>query len=300
MKVESIKFQSAEKLIRGAVIPQLGTRVSTLQARVPSTDNWIDVFDPGDADQTRPAHFLSGPPNVNRAKNGKINWLGRQYTLGENHALHFELSSRSSKLIDSSESSVITEFIASRDVPDRKWPVDYRVQVERYASGSMFGTKVEVTNLGNLPMPVSLADHPMIPRTLGKALLYAPARYYFPMEDCIPTGERKSIEPESIYDYSNFCAVAEGLDDALAGCVGPVIISFPERRLTAVIEDLEGNARFLQIWNDPNRSVWAVERQTSIADSVNLSSQGIGDLGLQVLNPGQKWQTHIRWSFAFH
>jgi aldose 1-epimerase len=251
-------------------------------------------------------------PFPNRIRGGRFTWGGKGYALPQNdsaqqNAIHGFACRHVWRVLDqgAGEGSawVTGEFQAARDAPESRplWPADYRLRLTCRLYADRLTLTAVVENPDKVPLPFGLGYHPYLhlpyPDGGGSpdAVVEAPARAYWKLQDGLPTGTTHSVEagrdlnsPRSYHGLH--------LDDVLTGLdlePDPVAGGLCWRgRVDGLNLYASAAFRELVVFTPPHRRAMCLEPYTCATDAINLQQRGV-EAGLLVLPPAGRWEADV-------
>ncbi len=299
---------------KAEVWPALGFNCFRWQAVKDGRPLELLYSDPGLFADGRPTR--SGIPILfpfpNRIRDGRFIWAGKEYRLPLNdgpkvNAIHGFACRRPWRVVgqgaDASGAWLTGEFHGDRDAPDCRglWPTDYRIRVTYRLGTGVLRLEAEVSNPDAQPMPFGLGYHPYfrVPFAPGVApedcKVFVPARSYWVLEESLPTGERRPVDPSrDLNAPRRFTDLT--LDDVLTDLPPGPGVTVPVTR--GMIEGAPGGVtlevrcttgfREMVVFTPVHREAFCIEPYTCTTDAVNLQARRV-DAGWQALPPGGRW-----------
>ena len=292
------------------ILPGLGFNCFSLQ--VPVNGEVVEAldaeagFEKGDQRGSR-----SGIPWLfpfpNRIERGRYNWRGKDYQLpvsdAYGNAIHGFVMDRPWRVVAADAQTAVAEFQLSIDAPDRQllWPSDFLIEVRYTLRQACLRADIRIVNAGDQALPWGLGTHPYFRAPLGskskagQCLVQVPAASNWELNDCLPTGQQRPVEPARDLRHG---AALEGLklDDVLTGIEitgGTVVTSLLDPAAgVAVTQVTDRIFRECVVFTPPGRPCVCLEPYTCVTNAINLEQQGI-DAGWQVLSVGGEVRTWI-------
>ena len=271
-----------------------------------------------------PALFTGGRPTrsgipvlfpfPNRIRAGRFTWAGKEYQLptddpAKKNAIHgfacrhpWRVANQGS---DEHSAWVSGVFRCSVDAPASRplWPADHEIRLTVRLGAGLLRLEAEALNPDEVPLPFGLGYHPYfrLPFSAGveqaSCAVSVPARDCWVLEENVPTGERRPVDPAR--DLNAPRRVSElQLDDVLTGL--PDEPPGPDALIERGV--VEGGAplrlfcspafRELVVFTAPHRQAFCIEPYTCTTDAINLQQQGV-DAGWLVLPPGGRWRAVV-------
>ncbi|GIW82224.1 MAG: aldose 1-epimerase [Gemmatales bacterium] len=252
-------------------------------------------------------------PFPNRIRGCVYHWQGKEYRLPHNdssgyNSIHGFACRTPWRCLDEgadADSAWLTaEFHCSQDAADclSLWPADHRLRVTFRLFENRLRLDACVENPGTSPLPFGLGFHPyfgtpMAPGgTERDCFVEAPAREFWQLDQCLPTGERKPVDEPRNLTQPRCCSDLK-LDDVL---VLDRDGRTPRRDGLLSCGRLRQGPWTLQLWASPafrelvvftpvHRRAFCLEPYTCVTDAINLQQKGI-DAGLLILQPNETWQ----------
>lgn len=254
-------------------------------------------------------------PFPNRIAVGKYRWEGKDYQLPCNdapqkNAIHGFACRKPWRVVgqgaDGASSWVTGEFQISKDAPEAKgfWPADAILRLTYRLQAGRLRLEAEVTNPDKVSLPFGLGYHqyfrvPLVPG--GKpeeCLIQVPAKEFWELNDCLPPGTRKPVDPpRDLLRPRKFPDLQ--VDDVLTGIdrtqrpepASGLSWNGTLRQADAGLElSMHSSPSFreLVIFTPGHHEAFCLEPYTCVTDAVNLQARGI-DAGWLQLTPGAKW-----------
>jgi aldose 1-epimerase len=244
-------------------------------------------------------------PFPGRLEGTRFEFEGRTYALPEGdgigNAIHGFVLNRPWQVIEHTSGRIVGRFQASEVDPDilKRWPSDWRLDVEYALAASRLECRVTVENTGEDRLPFGFGSHGYfrVPFGVGGSAegyrVRVPARQYFELADMLPTGRILPVEGERALDEGIDFADSN-LDDVFTD------LDFADGVCRTTIEDVRGGRRLVfefdetcphcVVYNPPHREAICIEPYTCVPDAYRLSCHAI-NTGLRVLEPGERFTT---------
>ncbi|GIX04127.1 MAG: aldose 1-epimerase [Planctomycetaceae bacterium] len=247
-------------------------------------------------------------PFPNRIRGGSFDWQGTCYQLPLNdrfgHAIHGFCHDRPWRVLTEGPQSARAEFQLSVDAPERLpwWPCDFILEVDYELLPHRLRANFRIINPSpDRELPWGLGTHPYfrLPPTPSSAqehcTVEVPAHEYWVLEQCLPTGQKKPVDPSRDLREGARCHTLQ-LDDVLTTleCIGPQVemTLTDERGGIQIVQACSPIFREIVVFTPPARSAICLEPYTCVTDAIHLQQQGI-DAGWRVLPPGGEFRTWI-------
>lgn len=243
-------------------------------------------------------------PFPNRIRDGRFAWEGKEYQLPINdpqkkNAIHGFVCQRPWRVADQGADAtsawVTGEFLGSRDAPECRsfWPADYRIRITHRLTPGRLRIEARVDNPNQTSLPFDLGYHPYFLAVAADCQVRVPARNYWELSECLPSGERKPVAEDR--DLNELRAFEElTLDEVLTDLPTPsdsARLCFRGRirnGATSLAMFTSPSFREMVVFTPPHRQAFCIEPYTCTTDAINLQQRGV-DAGLMVLPPGQSW-----------
>ncbi|APZ92146.1 aldose 1-epimerase [Fuerstiella marisgermanici] len=268
----------------------------------------------GFADGTKPPSHSGIPllfPFPNRIRSGRYSWDGKDYELpeslvgyeGSGNAIHGFCLDRPWRIVSQTESSVTGVFQTSKDAPERLplWPADAEIEICYSLNNACLRADIEVGNPSDTPLPWGFGTHAYFKLPLSrnsdadKCAVYAPVKKTWELNGCLPTGQILDPPKDAQLDRSPYFGDLK-VDDVYTS------VESSNGVVECKVTDEQAGLQMIQRCDDSFREIvaftppWAtavcLEPYTCTTDAINLQQQGV-DAGLQVLEPGGKWNGWI-------
>ena len=309
-----IKISDPETGSFAHILPELGFNCYQFQAMVDGQS--IDVIDAPPEFQYGDQRPSSGGipilfPFPNRIANARYKWEGVSYELPADKTYHDKMGNAIHgfcldlpwRVIHQEENYAIAQFQLSIDGKNRLkyWPGDIFIEVRYEVRGATLRADIRIGNPGKTSVPWGLGTHPYfkVPlsdqSSLKNCLIEAPAAEEWVLEDCLPTGVKKSI-PESHdlregawLDQLKPDHVLSGLPE---GTEQYECLIMDEQAGLVVSQDYDSLFSELVVFTPPHRNCVCLEPYTCVTNAINLTRQD-AETGLRVLPPGSEIKTWI-------
>jgi aldose 1-epimerase len=260
-------------------------------------------------------------PFPNRIRDGVFTYRGRTYRLPKNdsakaNAIHGFAPRHPWRVVgygaDAASAWVHGDFRLSKDAPNTAdvWPGDALLSVIYRLTPDRLQIEMRVRNVGEGPFPFGVGLHPYFrppAADVSRAVLHAPARSIWCLENGLPTGERRS--PPDDLNWNRPRPVSGTQLDTVYGDLGAIAEAAGGMVLRATLGDVELPGR-LELWTTldfresvlftpPHRQAVCLEPYTCVTDAVNLQAAGL-DAGWRELAAGGEWSGTVafRWNPA--
>ena len=281
--------------LRLEVCPGAGASIVTFEMAM--GDVWVPIMRPTPPeavaafDTDSMASFVLLPYS-NRIRDARFTFRGKEFQLRPNFpdgtAIHGEAWKRPWKISEERIDSLTLTFDLA-EFSDITFPFPFRAKLCYRLSGTVFDTRLELTNSGVHDMPAGFGFHPYFRRTLTKphegVELEARVDGAYPGETPLPTGP--PVPVSSNQDFSALRPIEEpGLDHCFAGWDGRATILWPGSGVQVRVE-CEEVFSHLVIYTPKGEPFFALEPVTNCNDAFNLAEGGQEGTGMRVLAPGE-------------
>lgn len=174
-------------------------------------------------------------------------------------------------------------------------PLDYRAHQSFALREDGLEVALEVTNVGDGPMPAGIGLHPYFVRTDGMMLRAHVDHVWLADGRNIPQ-ERVPLPAKWDFAKAPRLAALE-LDHCFGGWDGRAEIHWPESNLTLRIEAAPVFGH-LVLYVPPNQDFLCIEPVSHVNDGFNLLERGVESTGVRVLAPGATLAGGIRLRVA--
>ena len=270
------------------LLPEFGGSIAAWEMRPDGSAAWQHLLRQWKGSSVAPADaytFACFPlvPWSNRIGGGGFEQAGRLYALRPNRAgepfpIHGD-GWLQSWTIDQTGDDHIALTLTSNGFDGS--PYHYRAS-QRFSMGKDSLTiRLEVTHLGDDPLPYGLGLHPYFPRNAKTTLQMDTTGLWLCGDDPMPVSHTTRYPPS--FDYRQPTALDGPLiDHCFTGWDGHAVISYPDRglRLTLTMRDCNGYAL---MYRPPDLDFFCLEPITHPIDAFHMP----GRPGLQILACGQ-------------
>ena len=231
-------------------------------------------------------------PFSNRIADGRFRFGGRIYRLDRNfppepHAIHGHGWQNPWVVAEASPSRAELTFRHAVSGT----PFDYRARQVFVLRENGLEVALEVTNVGDGPMPAGIGLHPYFPRTEDVTLRARLDHVWLPDERKIP---QQRVTLPAAWNFARGLRLAPlDLDHCFGGWDGHAELHWPETDLTLVIEAAPP-FRHLVIYVPPGQDFFCIEPVSHVNDGFNLLERGVEGTGVRVLAPGETLGGTIR------
>jgi aldose 1-epimerase len=248
-------------------------------------------------------------PFPGRINGAAYSFEGRDYQLEPSdafgNAIHGFVFNRPWRVVDQSAARLVAEFQASVDDPSilDRWPSDFHIRVSYEVRGNELVSVIRYENTGDGSLPCGFGTHAYFRLPLAEGsrvddtIVTAPINEFWELEKMVPTGRRLPARGDQRlsdglrldeHQFDTVFRVARADDDSLVRTrltdptSGRVLTQTFDRVFTQCV-----------IYTPGHRQAICLEPYTCVPDAIRLAAQG-HDTGLQILRPGQSFETTIK------
>jgi len=296
------------------ILPELGFNCYQFRAMVDG--QCIDVIDSHPEfhlGEQRPSS--SGIPILfpfpNRIAEARYKWEGVSYELPADKTYHDQTGNAIHgfcldlpwRVIAQEETYAIAQFQLSIDGKNRLkyWPGDIFIEVKYEVRGAALRADFRIGNPGSTSVPWGLGTHPYfkVPLSeqgsLNNCLIEAPATEEWVLDQCLPTGVKKSISKSHDLREGAFLDQLD-VDDILSGLPEGIAqyecLIMDQQAGLVVTQDYDSLFSELVVFTPKNRSCVCLEPYTCVTNAINLT-RADAETGLRVMPPGSEMKTWI-------
>ncbi|HEX5634471.1 MAG TPA: aldose 1-epimerase [Gemmatimonadales bacterium] len=285
---------------RLGLLPALGGSAAAWQAERPQ--GRVDLWRRWDGARADPYTFASFPlvPWSNRISGGGFDHAGRFHAVapnraGEPYPIHGDGWLQRWQARREGADTVVMTLESDRFGGN---PYRYRaLQRLRLLDGGL-DQDLEVTHLGDAPLPYGLGQHPYFPRRPGTRLRAPVSGVWLSGPDALPTGHAETLPPG--WDLCDTEATGSFVDNAFTGWSGAAHVDWPGEKMRLTLRvpgwatgwGARGGCCLL--YRPPHGDAIAFEPITHPIDAFHLP----GRPGLVVLERGQRLALRVEWRFG--
>ncbi len=257
----------------------------------------VDVLRPAVPSRAGPLGLSSFPlvPFANRIAHGRFVWCGQPVDLepnlyGHPHPLHGDGWLTPWALTRAG--SDFAELETRREAGEWPWAYSARQTIRADDQGVSF--ELELSNLGDRPMPAGLGFHPYFPDRSSGRLRASVGGVWLTDEEGLPTNQAPA---DRFGDWAH-CAPMQSsvlVDHCHAGWSGPADIALPDRGLK-VRMTASPSLGFLHIYSPPGEDFFCVEPVSHRPDALNAPDPAAE--GVVALGPGGRLKATMRLEAA--
>jgi aldose 1-epimerase len=252
-------------------------------------------------------------PFPGRIGGAAFQFAGRDYCLEPGdafgNAIHGFVFNRPWRIVEHKGARLVGEFQASVDDPSilDRWPADFRIRVAYEVRGRQLVSDIEYANAGDRPLPCGFGTHAYFRLPLAggghvaDTVVTVPVTQLWEVEQMIPTGRLLPIALDQ--------QLVEGLrfgDQQFDTCFTSVRADSDGLVRTQLTDPVTGrrltqtfSSAFTQcvVYTPGHRQAICIEPYTCVPDAIRLAAEG-HETGLQILQPGEKFETTIKIEVA--
>lgn len=283
---------------RLGVIPELGG--STAFWEVKREDGWQAIYRPWDPSVTerRIIGNFALLPFSNRITGGGFTFDGQFYPMELNRQDPFPIHGNGwMHTWEVAEHSARRIVLAIESNKKHGYPWHYKGLQTYTLDGDTMTMRIDVTHLGDKPLPYGLAWHPFQLRGAdegGPRLQFKADGYWQATADSVPTDYVKGL-PKG-WDFNTLTRLGHGkIDNNFSGWDGHMIMERDDINLRLVWETTEPAGLELSILFRPeNQAFFCFEPITHITDAINRE----GMPGMRVLKQGESMALEVKQTLS--
>lgn len=272
------------------VAPEVGASVAGLYANIAGAWQAILRDTPEDAIKAgNPSPFSSFTlaPYSNRLKDAKFNFLGETHQLkatsNDGSTQHGDVRGQHWQLINKTKTKLELS-LDTRDCGAFNFPFPFIMSMIYELKANVLITRMQLTNVGQTPMPAGFGIHPYFNRHLAGSqevrLEFKAEGHYEVDEHLIPTG--KVPKPTAEYAFKKARAVADFALNDLYRDWSDLSLVWPNTASLKIYADAV--FKHLIVFTHADGSL-AVEPVSNATDGFNLMARGAEGHGVRVLSP---------------
>jgi aldose 1-epimerase len=271
--------------------PSKGGSIARFDYRVPDSGD-IPVFRGLDGDEESILAFANFPlvPFVNRIRDGRFSFRGREVTLslnlpGDASPLHGQgwTSAWDVVRLEDREAELVFQHSPG------EWPWAYEARQVFTLDDAGLTMTLSCTNRSDEPMPCGLGHHPYFPCTAETRLDTEVESVWTIDEKVLPV---EKVWAEGQFDLKNRAVCGQGLDHGFDGWGGIARIEDPA--LPFRIEIRSEDAKFFQVYSPAEGGLFVAEPVTHANAALNEPEGLWPELGIEVLDPGETMTLTMR------
>lgn len=276
--------------LRLKLTPEIGGSISAFEWRGGDRSWPILRHCPDPLDKVLDAASFPLVPYVNRIRDGRFTFRGREIRLRPNMAgdpspLHGQGWLNPWIVEDAGESSAILSFHHEAG----EWPWAYEARQVFTLNEYGLSLELDCRNLSSGPMPCGLGVHPYFPCS-ASTTLDTGVGVAWTIDDKVLPVDRVSATGR--YDLRQRQICGQDLDNGFGGWDGQATISDPSCPFTVQLSSPD--AGFFQVYSPPTGGIFVAEPVTHANAALNEPEEQWPELGMRVLDPGQSMNLSMR------
>ena len=229
-------------------------------------------------------------PYVNRIRDGRFTFRGREVTLhpnmpGDPSPLHGQGWLHPWKVEESGEGNLVLTFAHGAG----EWPWAYEARQEFALDDRGLSLSLTCRNRSVEPMPCGLGLHPYYPCGPDTRIDTQVADAWTIDEKVLPV---EKVPAQGRYDLRDRHVCGQGLDNGWGGWGGSASMTDPD--WPYALEMSSPQARFFQLYSPPDGGVFVAEPVTHANAALNEPEERWPELGMRVLDPGEEMRLDMR------
>ena len=245
---------------------------------------------PGPLDRVLDASSFPLVPYVNRIRDGRFTFRGREVRIAPNMAgdpspLHGQGWLNPWVVEAANEHMARLRF---QHEPG-EWPWRYEARQDFALDEHGLSLTLSCRNADDQPMPCGLGQHPYFPCGPATRLATEVTDAWAIDDKVLPVDK---VPAEGRYDLHDRLVCGQGLDNGFAGWGGEARISDPDwsysMRLTSP------DAHFFQLYSPATGGIFVAEPVTHANAALNAPESEWAELGMRVLEPGEEMSLAMR------
>jgi aldose 1-epimerase len=229
-------------------------------------------------------------PYVNRIRNGRFDFRGREVRLspnmtGDASPLHGQGWLGAWTVEQADERRAVLQF----EHEAGEWPWAYRARQEFALDEAGIGITLTCRNVSTDPMPCGLGQHPYFPCGPKTRLDTEVAHAWTIDEKVLPVAK---VPAEGRFGLSDRLVCSQGLDNGFGDWRGKARMSDPGWPHDLCLSSPD--ARFFQLYSPPGGGIFVAEPVTHANAALNEPESAWVELGMRVLEPGEAMSMTMR------
>lgn len=289
------------------MVPQSSVTIAAGKLRLqvnPSVGGSISAFEWIDGDTAQPilrkcnsglenvldAASFPLVPYVNRIRDGRFSFRGREVTLQPNmpsdpSPLHGQGWLQPWQVEESGESNLVLTFIHGAG----EWPWTYEARQELALDDRGLSLSLICRNSSAEPMPCGLGQHPYFPCGPETRIDTQVTDAWTIDEHVLPV---EKVVAEGRYGLRDRQVCGQGLDNGWGGWGGSARMTDPD--WPYALEMSSPQAKFFQLYSPPTGGIFVAEPVTHANAALNEPEERWRDLGMRILDPGGEMRLDMR------
>jgi aldose 1-epimerase len=272
------------------VSPSIGGSISGLKWNAGSRS--VPVLRKYNSDHENVLESGSFPlvPYVNRIRGGQFTFRGREIRLAPNMAgdpspLHGQ-GWLAPWRVDAASATDATLSFHHRP---GDWPWEYYAKQRLELDEGGLWLRLSCRNLSDEPMPCGLGQHPYF-NCGGETRIDTRVSHVWTIDEHVLPVDR--IAATGRFDLADRLVCGQDLDHGFGGWEGKARLTDPEWPFD--LELLSSNAHFFQLYSPASGGLFVAEPVTHANAALNAPEEQWGELGMQVLRPGDQMVLDMR------
>lgn len=229
-------------------------------------------------------------PYVNRIRNGRFTFRGREVTLAPNMAgdispLHGQGWLGAWTVESSGNQDAVLRFVH----PAGEWPWSYEALQLFALDEQGLSIRLQCRNDSPEPMPCGLGQHPYFPCTPDTRIRTEVTTAFEIDEHVLPVAE---VPATGRFNLSDRPVCGLGLDHGFGGWGSEATLSDPA--WPAALRLSSPQSRFFQLYSPPAGGIFVAEPVSHANAALNEPEERWAELGMQVLQPGEEMRLDMR------
>ncbi len=233
-------------------------------------------------------------PFVNRIRGGSFRFRGREIRLAPNMAgdpspLHGQgwLAPWRVERWGAAEAELLFDHQTG------EWPWAYQSRQSFALGPGGLETRISCQNTGDEPMPCGLGIHPYFNCGPGTRIRTGVEHVWTVDEQVLPVDRIGAI---GAYDIADSPVCGRGLDNGFDGWSGSALFTDPDWPFDITLAS--PGVRFFQLYSPAGGGIFVAEPVTHANDALSAREAEWGELGIQILEPGERMELAARIEVA--
>lgn len=233
-------------------------------------------------------------PYANRIDGNRFAFAGKQYRVAPNNgAERFNVHGSGWKSAWSVETSDATSARLTLEHQGIHNPYSYRASQSFHLHADALVVETAIENTGSSALPFGFGHHPWFIREEGVTLRFRARDFWLEAPEGI-AGDRITLPPE--LDFAKAAPLpGSWRNNNYGGWDGMAEIRWPARGIGLRIES-DPIFENLMLYADPTKDFFCLEPQTNVPCAFNKAERGERQLGIVVLEPGDRIGGTLKFS----
>lgn len=276
--------------LRLVVNPAVGGSISAFERHDDSGSRPVLRRCPSPLDKVLDAASFPLVPYVNRIRDGRFTFRGREVRLQPNMAgdpspLHGQGWLNPWEIEEQTPTSASLTFRHEAG----EWPWAYEARQRFQLDKEGLNLELQCRNLSDDPMPCGLGFHPYFPCG-SETVLDTEVDVAWTIDDRVLPVER--VPANGRYDLSDRRICGQDLDNGFGGWGGEAAITDPKWPFS--VRMTSADAKFFQVYSPPTGGIFVAEPVTHANAALNAPEDQWPELGMRVLAPGETMNLSMR------